>query len=253
MPDRTKRIAIVTGGSSGIGAATSLALADAGWTVVLAGRRADRLTEVAEQSRQRGGTADPVVTDVTQELSVEALFKHVAETYGRLDLLFNNAGTATPEQEIDEIDLAAWNHVIAVNVTGMFLCARAAFTAMRQQSPRGGRIINNGSISAHAPRPLSLAYTASKHAVSGMTQSLSLDGRKYDIACGQIDIGNAATQMAANRSGGVLQADGALRPEPTMDVSNVANAVVHMAGLPLSANIAEMTILATSMPYVGRG
>ena len=246
-------IAVVTGAGSGIGAAVALRLAGAGWTVVLAGRRAGTLTEVAEQGSGLAGGLDPVVTDVTDEASVRALFDAAAARHGRVDLLFNNAGTFATTQEIDEITLAEWNAVVAVNLTGAFLCTREAFRVMRHQQPRGGRIINNGSVSAQAPRPRSLAYTATKHAITGLTKSTSLDGRAYDIACGQIDIGNAVTDMTAAMAQGVPQADGSVRPEPRMDVADVATAVLYMAELPLTANVATMTVMATAMPLVGRG
>jgi len=246
-------VAVVTGAGSGIGAAVALRLADAGWTVVVAGRRAQALTAVAGHGRASGGALDPVVTDVTIEDSVRALFDTTTARHGRLDLLFNNAGTFGPSREIDDISLAEWEAVVAVNLTGVFLCTREAFRVMRHQQPRGGRIINNGSISAQSPRPRSLAYTATKHAITGLTKSTSLDGRAYDIACGQIDIGNAATEMTAAMASGVPQADGSVRPEPRMDVTDVAAAVLYMAGLPLTANVATMTVLATTMPLVGRG
>jgi NAD(P)-dependent dehydrogenase (short-subunit alcohol dehydrogenase family) len=246
-------VAVVTGAGSGIGAAVALRLAGAGWTVVLAGRRAGTLTEVAEQGSGLAGGLDPVVTDVTDEASVRSLFDAAAARHGRVDLLFNNAGTFATTREIDEITLAEWNAVIAVNLTGAFLCTREAFRVMRHQQPRGGRIINNGSVSAQAPRPRSLAYTATKHAITGLTKSTSLDGRAYDIACGQIDIGNAVTDMTTAMAQGVLQADGSVRPEPRMDVADVAAAVLYMAELPLTANVATMTVMATAMPLVGRG
>ena len=194
-----------------------------------------------------------VPTDVTDEASVRALFDEAVERHGRVDLLFNNAGTGAPARDLDAIPLEEWNAVVAVNLTGAFLCTREAFRVMRSQQPRGGRIINNGSISAHAPRPLSVAYTATKHAITGLTKATSLDGRAYDIACGQIDIGNAATEMTQGMTSGVLQADGSTRVEPRMDVAHVADAVLYMANLPLDANVATMTVLATTMPFVGRG
>jgi NAD(P)-dependent dehydrogenase (short-subunit alcohol dehydrogenase family) len=197
--------------------------------------------------------ADPAPTDVTDEASVRVLFDRTVERYGRIDLLFNNAGTGAPARELDTIPLAEWNAVVAVNLTGAFLCTREAFRVMRRQQPRGGRIINNGSISAHAPRPLSVAYTATKHAITGLTKSTSLDGRAYDIACGQIDIGNAATDLTEGIAAGVPQADGSIRPEPRMDVADVARAVLYMAGLPLDANVATITVMATKMPFIGRG
>ena len=244
-------VAIVTGGGSGIGAATARALIAEGWLVVLAGRRADALQAVADQDVT--GALLSVPTDVTDEVSVRALFDQTVATYGRVDLLFNNAGLSAPARELDAVPLAEWQAVVAVNLTGAFLCTREAFRVMRAQQPRGGRIINNGSISAQVPRPMSAAYTATKHAVSGLTKSTSLDGRPYDIACGQIDVGNAATEMTEVMARGVQQADGSVRPEPRMAVEDVAQAVVYMAGLPLEANVASLTVLATTMPYVGRG
>jgi NAD(P)-dependent dehydrogenase (short-subunit alcohol dehydrogenase family) len=246
-----EKVAIVTGGGSGIGAATALALAADGWWVVLAGRRREPLQAVAD--RDGAGRLRPVPTDVTDEGSVRALFDEAVDAYGRVDLLFNNAGRSAPALEIDALPLTDWQAVVAVNLTGAFLCTREAFRVMRSQRPQGGRIINNGSIAAHAPRPLSAAYTATKHAITGLTRSTSLDGRRYTIACGQIDVGNAATEMTDRMADGVLQADGTVRPEPRMAVENVARAVVYMAGLPLDANVANMTVLATTMPFVGRG
>jgi NAD(P)-dependent dehydrogenase (short-subunit alcohol dehydrogenase family) len=245
------RVAVVTGAGSGIGAASARALAREGWAVVLAGRRAEALAEVAATGP--AGRMEPVPTDVVDEASVRALFDRAVDRYGRVDLLFNNAGTGAPPREIDAIPLAEWEAVVAVNLTGAFLCIREAFRVMRAQDPRGGRIINNGSISAHAPRPRSIAYTATKHAVTGLTKAAALDGRPYDIACGQIDIGNAATEMTERMTRGVTQADGTVRPEPRMAAEDVARAVVYMAGLPLDANVATMTVLATKMPFVGRG
>jgi NAD(P)-dependent dehydrogenase (short-subunit alcohol dehydrogenase family) len=246
-----ERVAIVTGAGSGIGAATSLALAAESWRVVLAGRRQEALAAVAD--RDGAGRLHPVPTDVTDEGSVRALFDEAVAAYGRVDLVFNNAGRSAPPLEIDALPLAEWQAAVAVNLTGVFLCTREAFRVMRDQRPQGGRIINNGSISAQVPRPLSAAYTATKHAVSGLTKSTSLDGRSYGIACGQIDIGNAATEMTERMAAGIRQADGSLRPEPRMSVEDVARAVVYMAGLPLDANVANMTVLATTMPYIGRG
>jgi NAD(P)-dependent dehydrogenase (short-subunit alcohol dehydrogenase family) len=244
-------VAVVTGAGSGIGAAVAHVLAGEGWEVVLAGRRAEALAEVARSGPS--GRLEAVATDVTDEVSVRTLFDRAVERYGRVDLLFNNAGAGAPAREIDAIPLAEWQAVVAVNLTGAFLCTREAFRVMRHQDPRGGRIINNGSISAHAPRPQSIAYTATKHAVTGLTKATALDGRHYDIACGQIDIGNAATEMTERMANGVLQADGGVRPEPRMAVDDVARAVVYMAGLPLDANVATMTVMATKMPFVGRG
>lgn len=220
---------------------------------MLAGRRTRSLTEVAERGSALVGGLDPVVTDVTDEASVRALFDATTARHGRVDLLFNNAGTFGAARDIDDITLAEWEAVVAVNLTGAFLCTREAFRVMRHQQPRGGRIINNGSVSAQAPRPRSLAYTTTKHAITGLTKSTSLDGRAYDIACGQIDIGNAVTDMTTAMAQGVPQADGTLRPEPRMDVADVAAAVLYMAELPLTANVATMTVMATAMPLVGRG
>jgi len=244
-------LAIVTGAGSGIGRHCAIALAKAGFTVVLAGRRADALDETAALAAP--GPTLAVRTDVSDPASVEALFATVKERFGRVDVLFNNAGTSAPPLPFEDLTLEQWERVVAVNLTGLFLCAQAAFRLMKEQNPRGGRIINNGSVSAHAPRPNSAPYTATKHAVTGLTKSLSLDGRKYDIACGQIDIGNAKTDMTAVMSRGVPQADGSVAIEPTMDVDDVARAVVFMAGLPLDSNVQFMTIMATKMPYVGRG
>ena len=253
MADHSPRTAVVTGAGSGFGAAVAHALAGEGWTVVLAGRRRDALEQVAARGGGLPGVLDPVPADVTDEASVRALFDRAVERHGRVDVLFNNAGTFPPARDLDTIPLQEWNAVVAVNLTGAFLCTREAFRVMRGQQPRGGRIINNGSISAHAPRPLSVAYTATKHAITGLTRSTSLDGRAYDIACGQIDIGNAATDMTQAMAAGVPQADGSVRPEPRMDVADVARAVLYMAGLPLEANVATMTVMATRMPFVGRG
>jgi NAD(P)-dependent dehydrogenase (short-subunit alcohol dehydrogenase family) len=248
--DTHTKIAIVTGAGSGIGRAVSLVLAGAGYSVVLAGRRRDALEATAAEA---AGTTLVVPTDVSDPVSVGALFAQTKAAFGRLDLLFNNAGTGLPPGLLEDLDFDHWNKVLAINATGTFLCTQAAFRIMKDQSPRGGRIINNGSISAHVPRPNSIAYTASKHAVTGMTKSTALDGRKYDIACGQIDIGNAVTEMAAAMSTGTPQANGTVAAEPTMDVTNVADAVLYMAGLPPEANVQFMTVMATKMPYIGRG
>jgi NAD(P)-dependent dehydrogenase (short-subunit alcohol dehydrogenase family) len=245
------KIAIVTGAGSGIGRATALALMRAGWSVALAGRRADALKETAHLAGD--GSSLILPTDVSDPASVEGLFDVTRTRFGRLDLLFNNAGTGAPPVPLEELSLDAWKRVVDVNLTGAFLCTQAAFRVMKDQDPRGGRIINNGSISAHVPRPRSVAYTATKHAITGLTRSTSLDGRAYDIACGQIDIGNAATEMTGRMAKGVPQADGSLAPEPVMDVSAVADAVVYMAGLPLEANVQFMTVMATKMPFIGRG
>jgi NAD(P)-dependent dehydrogenase (short-subunit alcohol dehydrogenase family) len=246
------RVAVVTGAGSGIGRAAALALLEAGYRVVLAGRRTAALQAVAAESGA-GGRALAVPTDVTLPDSVDALFSATRRAFGRLDLLFNNAGMGAPGVPFEDITYETWTSVVAVNLTGMFLCAQAAFRIMKDQDPRGGRIINNGSISAHAPRPDSAPYTATKHAVTGLTRSLSLDGRKYDIACGQIDVGNALTELSARMGKGVKQANGVIAIEPMMDVRQVAEAVVHMAGLPLEANVQFLTIMATKMPFVGRG
>jgi NAD(P)-dependent dehydrogenase (short-subunit alcohol dehydrogenase family) len=245
------KVAVVTGGGSGIGAATAIALAREGWTVVVAARRRAALEDLAAAHPDLA--LDPVPTDVTDEESVRDLFGGTATRHGRVDLLFNNAGLGAPPRDPDEIPLEEWQAIVNVNLTGAFLCSREAFGVMRRQQPQGGRIINNGSISAHAPRPRSIAYTATKHAVTGLTKSTALDGRPYDIACGQIDIGNAATDMTTAMAGGVLQADGRLSAEPRMRAEDVARAVVYMASLPLDSNVATMTVMATKMPYVGRG
>ena len=247
----TERTAVVTGGGSGIGAAVALALARDGWRVVIVGRRAQPLAELAAAYPDLA--LDPITADVTSEESVRALFAEVVARHQRVDLLFNNAGMASPSRTVDEVTLAEWQAVVDLNLTGAFLCTREAFAVMRSQQPRGGRIINNGSISAHAPRPGSVAYTATKHAITGLTRSTSLDGRQHDIACGQIDIGNAATEMAARMASGVPQANGQILPEPLMDVTHVARAVVYMASLPLEANVQFMTVMATKMPFIGRG
>jgi NAD(P)-dependent dehydrogenase (short-subunit alcohol dehydrogenase family) len=247
-----ERIAIVTGAGSGVGRAAALALARAGWTVVLAGRRRDALDETAGMA-PAGARLLAVPTDVSVPASVAALFAATKREFGRLDLLFNNAGTNVPGTPFEELTVEQWNAVLAVNLTGSFLCAQAAFRMMKEQDPQGGRIINNGSISAHAPRPDSAPYTATKHAITGLTKTIALDGRKYDIACGQIDIGNAATPMTQRMQRGVKQADGRVEVEPTMNVDHVGDAIVHMANLPLEANILTMTIMATKMPFVGRG
>ena len=245
------KIAVVSGAGSGIGAAAATALASDGWTVVLAGRRRALLEELATAHPDL--SLDPVPTDVTDEASVRDLFETTFARHGRVDLVFNNAGMGGPARDLDEISLEEWQAIVDVNLTGAFLCTREAFGIMRRQQPQGGRIINNGSISAHAPRPRSIAYTATKHAITGLTKSTALDGRPYDIACGQIDIGNAATDMTAESGSGVPQADGSVRAEPRMHVEDVARAVVYMASLPLDSNVATMTVMATKMPYIGRG
>ncbi|MGF6529772.1 MULTISPECIES: SDR family oxidoreductase [Paraburkholderia] len=249
----TNKIALVTGAGSGIGLATARRLLQNGYSVVLAGRRQAPLDALADEARQRGEDALAVPCDVSDPTSVAALFDAIRERYGRLDVLFNNAGRGGPPVEIDELSVEDWRAVVDINLNGVFFCTRAAFGMMKAQSPRGGRIINNGSISAHAPRPNSIAYTSTKHAITGLTKSVSLDGRKYDICCGQIDIGNAATEMAARMATGVPQANGEIVIEPLMDVELVADAVLHMANLPLSANVQFMTIMASKMPFVGRG
>ena len=245
------RVAVVTGGGSGIGAAAAVELARDGWRVVIVGRRQQALAELAAAYPDLG--LDPITADVTAEESVRALFAETVARHGRVDLLFNNAGMSSPPRDLSEVPLAEWQAVVALNLTGAFLCSREAFAIMRRQQPQGGRIINNGSISAHAPRPRSAAYTATKHAITGLTKATALDGRAYDIACGQIDIGNAATDMTQTMSEGVPQPDGTLRPEPRMPVADVARAVAYMASLPLDANVAAMTVLATKMPFIGRG
>ncbi len=248
----SNKVAIVTGAGSGIGKATALALLSAGYCVGLAGRRAELLAQTAAESGA-GSRALPLPTDVSKPDSVNALFSKTRDAYGRIDVLFNNAGANAPGILFEDLTYEKWQSVVDVNLTGMFLCAQAAYRMMKAQSPRGGRIINNGSISAHAPRPDSAPYTATKHAVTGLTKSISLDGRQYDIACSQIDIGNALTELAKRMSTGVKQADGTVKVEAMMDVNRVADAVVHMAGLPLDVNIQFMTIMASKMPFVGRG
>ncbi|CAN7806652.1 SDR family oxidoreductase [Paraburkholderia hospita] len=249
----SKKFAAVTGAGSGIGRATAIALANAGFAVALIGRREEPLLEAKEAISTAGGAASVFFADVTSEASVEQAFSRIAHEFGRLDVLFNNAGRNAGAVPLDEYKLDLWNDVVATNLTGVFLCARAAWRLMKAQSPQGGRIINNGSISAHSPRPNTIAYTATKHAVTGITKSLALDGRAFNIACSQIDIGNAATSLTERMTRGVLQADGTMAPEARMDVTHVANAIVHMASLPLEANVLNMTIMATTMPFVGRG
>jgi NAD(P)-dependent dehydrogenase (short-subunit alcohol dehydrogenase family) len=249
----SKKSAIVTGGGSGIGRAVALALARAGYLVALAGRRQGALDEVVANAGDLRASLAPIATDVTDEASVARLFDQVRERFGRLDLLFNNAGIGSPPVGLEDLPIATLRAVIDTNLLGPFLCTQHAIRIMKAQRPRGGRIINNGSISAHAPRPNSAPYTATKHAISGLTKSTSLDGRQYDIACGQIDIGNALTEMAARMQTGVPQANGDIAIEPVMDVEHVASAVVYMASLPLSANVQFMTVMATKMPFVGRG
>ena len=252
---QNSKIAIVTGAGSGIGKATAMALLQDGWSVVLAGRRQANLEEVVEEAKalNAGSRVLAVPTDVTQEDSVANLFAQCVKTFGRVDLLFNNAGVSTPAIPLPELSLEMWKGVVDTNLTGMFLCIREAFRVMKDQKPMGGRIINNGSISATAPRPNSIAYTATKHAVTGLTKTAALDGRKFQIAVGQIDIGNAETEMAAVMAKGVPQANGEIKPEPLMDVSHVGTSVLYMAELPLSANVLFHTVMATNMPFVGRG
>ena len=247
------RTAIVTGAGSGIGRAAALALLGEGFAVTLAGRRAEALAETVAQGGGGSAAALAVPTDVTDPKSVAALFGAATAAFGRVDVLFNNAGTGAPPVPLEDLEFDAWRRVVDVNLTGAFLCTREAFRVMKAQDPRGGRIINNGSISAYTPRPNSAPYTATKHAISGLTKSTALDGRKYDIACGQIDIGNAGTEMTARMKDGIVQASGSLAVEPTFDVEHVARAVVYMASLPLDANVLFMTVMATKMPYVGRG
>jgi NAD(P)-dependent dehydrogenase (short-subunit alcohol dehydrogenase family) len=249
----TRPVAVVTGAGSGIGRAAALALAGGGFDVAVIGRRREPLDEVAAEIERAGPNALVLPADVTDEAAIDQAFAAIVEARQRVDVLFNNAGVGLPGLPIDQIPVAEWRRGIDVNLTGMFICTRAAFRIMKEQSPRGGRIINNGSISAHAPRPNSATYTAAKHAVTGLTRSTALDGRPHDIACGQIDIGNAATAMTARMSEGVLQADGSVATEPLMDVALVGQAVLQMASLPLSANIQFMTIMATKMPFIGRG
>ena len=246
------KVALVTGAGTGIGKAVALALLREEYSVVLVGRRAEPLNEVAKESGC-GDRALAVPCDVSQPDAVRAAFDKAQQVFGRLDLLFNNAGVGAPPVPMEELTLAHWQNVVNINLTGSFLCAQQAIRLMKAQLPQGGRIINNGSISAHAPRPNSAPYTATKHAITGLTKSISLDCRKYDIACGQIDIGNAQTAMAARMAKGVPQANGEMAIEPLMDVNHVADAVVHMAALPLSTNVQFMTIMATKMPFVGRG
>jgi len=247
------KTALVTGAGTGIGRATALALLRAGYHVALAGRRHEQLDETRRLADDFAANALVVPADVSDENSVRALYAGIRQQWGRLDVLFNNAGRNAPAVPIEDLPVQTWRDIVDVNLTGMFLCAQQAIALMKSQSPQGGRIINNGSISASAPRPFSIAYTATKHAVTGLTKSISLDCRAYRIACGQIDIGNAATDMSQRMADGILQADGSIRVEPRMDVEHVAQAVVHMAGLPLEANVQFMTIMATNMPFVGRG
>jgi len=251
--DSTKKIALVTGAGSGIGRAVALGLLADGFHLALAGRRAEPLQALVEEIRSQGGEAIAVPTDVRDPASVDALFATVEEVYGRLDVIFNNAGINAPAVPMDELPVENWLNVINTNVTGVYLCSRAAFGLMRRQQPQGGRIINNGSISAHTPRPFTAPYTASKHAVLGLTKSLALDGREFNIACSQIDIGNALTELSERMTKGVRQANGTFAAEPMCDVEHIAGAVRYMASLPLTANVLNMTVMATNMPFVGRG
>ncbi len=244
------KVAVITGGGRGIGRSVAIGLSEDGWSVVIAGRTGSTLDDTLLELR---GDALAVVTDVSDEAAVEVLFDAAVERFGRVDLLFNNAGITAPAVPVDELKVEAWQDVISVNLTGSFLCARAAFAKMRTQQPQGGRIINNGSVSATTPRPFSAPYTASKHAITGLTKSLALDGRAFGISCGQIDIGNADSEIGDKIAAGVLQPNGSIVGEPTMQLENVANAVVYMAGLPPEANVLNMTVMATNMPFVGRG
>lgn len=247
------RIALVTGAGSGIGRAAALGLQSNGWNVVLAGRRKEELEKTAALAKTGGGRMLAIPADVSDAASIRALFAKTKEAFGRLDLLFNNAGMGAPAVPMEDLPFETWKQVVDVNLTGSFLCAQEAIKIMKEQSPKGGRIINNGSISAHAPRPNSVAYTATKHAVTGLTKCISLDGRKHDIACSQIDVGNADTAMGGRMKAGVPQANGSIAPEAVMDVVHVGSAIVYMASLPLDANVQFMTIMATKMPFVGRG
>lgn len=247
------KIAVVTGAGSGIGRASALALARAGWDVVLVGRRAQALDDTKAMLPEAAQHLHPMPADVSQFAEVQALFAQIKKQFGRLDLLFNNAGRGAPAVPIEDLPVETWLDVVNVNLNGMFFCAREAIRLMKEQSPQGGRIINNGSISAHVPRPYSIAYTATKHAVSGLTKSISLDTRVYRIACTQLDIGNAATEMTDRMAKGILQADGSTRVEPRMDVNHVADTIVQIAGFPLETNVQSMVIMATNMPFVGRG
>jgi NAD(P)-dependent dehydrogenase (short-subunit alcohol dehydrogenase family) len=245
------RVALITGGGSGIGRASAIALLEHGWSVVIAGRKPEALAQTVTAAGEPQLLA--IATDVTDPASVKALFDRMVEVFGRVDLLFNNAGMGAPPVPLEDLSVDVWRKVVDVNLTGAFLCTQEAFRVMKRQSPQGGRIINNGSISAHSPRPNSAPYTATKHAITGLTKSTALDGRPFNIACGQIDIGNAGTEMTARMKDGVLQANGITAPEPTMDVQNVARVIVYMANLPLDTNVLSITVMATQMPFVGRG
>ena len=247
------KIAAVTGAGSGVGKQSALALLRDGWSVAIAGRRADALQSTVSEAGEAGRHCLAVPTDVSDPAAVDAFFARIKETFGRLDALFNNAGVNAPGIPFEDLSFEQWQRVVDINLTGSFLCAKAAFRLMKDQDPMGGRIINNGSISAHVPRPNSAPYTATKHAITGLTRSLALDGRKYDICSSQIDIGNAATEMAMRMKDGVMQADGQIAPEPLMDVQHVARAVVYMANMPLDANVQFLTVMATKMPFIGRG
>ena len=247
------KVALVTGAGSGVGRAAALGLQAAGFAVVLAGRRADELAKTAAMAKEGQPAMLAVPTDVTQPEAVKALFAEIAKAHGRLDVLFNNAGMGAPAIPMEDLTFEKWNQVVAVNLTGAFLCAQEAIRMMKAQTPRGGRIINNGSISAYTPRPHSAPYTATKHAITGLTKSISLDGRAFDIACGQIDIGNAATEMTERMTSGVIQPDGSMKVEPRIDSKHVADAIVYMASLPLDANVPTITVMATKMPFAGRG
>jgi NAD(P)-dependent dehydrogenase (short-subunit alcohol dehydrogenase family) len=249
----TRKVALITGAGSGVGKATALALGKAGFALVLVGRRKEPLEAAAAEAKKQGSEAIAVPADIGDPASVAAAFARTKEAFGRLDLLFNNAGAGAPGIPLEDLTYQQWKTVVDANLTGAFLCTQQAFKLFKSQTPRGGRIINNGSISAHTPRPFSAPYTATKHAITGLTKSTALDGRPFDIACGQIDIGNAATEMTARMVEGVPQADGSMAPEPRIDATHVANAVVYMASLPLDVNVLTLTVMATKMPFVGRG
>lgn len=253
QPPNQSRVALVTGAGTGIGKAAAFALLNAGYSVVFVGRRQDVLDQAILESKAPKERTLACATDIGNPEQVKALFAKTIQIFGRLDVLFNNAGMGTPAMPFEDLSFEQWQAVLNVNITGAFLCSQEAFKIMRDQKPQGGRIINNGSISAHAPRPFSAPYTSTKHAMTGLTKSLALDGRAYNIACGQIDIGNAATDMTTRMAAGILQPDGSTRPEPRMDVNQIGDAVVHMANLPLETNVLFMTIMATKMPFVGRG